>query len=151
MTPTLASFVARLQQLQGASLAMTLAHGPPATATIPARHQDVGDITVYDDGDELTIEIGHKHHTHISSYNYDSFPEAERLGKVALDAAAFVDDIIHDRVCITVDFKGEQCIGSSHYYLDDNETSSSIVRGIGGGTMPGESRSERFLWSGPID
>lgn len=150
MTPTLNSFAAQLRQLQGSSLAITFADGPHATATIPARHPDVGDITIYDDGDELTIEIGHKHHTHISSYNYGSYPEAERLGIVAREAAAFVDDIMRDRVCITANFKGDRCIGSSHFYVDTDNTSCSMVRGIGAGSMTGESRSEKFLWSGPI-
>ncbi len=107
-------------------------------------------MTIYDDGDELTIDIGHKHHTHISSYNYDRFPEAERLEMVARDAAEFVNDVMCDRVCITVDFIGERCIGSSHFYDDEDNESSSLVRGIGVDATSGDHRSERFRWSGPL-
>ena len=150
MTPTLKHFVARLQELQGPSLSIMFADGPPPTVIIPAKHQLVGSISVYDDCDELTIEVGEKHHTHISGYNYGSYPEEERLEVVARNAAEFVDDIMSDRVCIAVDFKGEQCIGSSHYFVNETNINSSMVRGIGQEPITGESRSERFLWSGPI-
>jgi hypothetical protein len=150
MTPTLKAFAARLQELQGARLSITFADGSPPTAIIPAKHPDVGDMTIYDDGDELTIEIGHKHHTHISAYNYGSYAEEERLAMVARAAADFADDVMRDRVCITVEFKGERCIGSSHFYVNESNASSSMVRGIGVDAMTSESRSERFFWSGTI-
>ena len=108
-------------------------------------------MTIYDDGDELTIDIGHKHHTHVPTYNYDRFPEGERLRMVARDAAEFVNDVMCDRVCITVDYVGDRCIGSSHYYDDEDNESSSMVRGIGVGTILGERRSQRFRWSGPLE
>lgn len=151
MTPTLNRFAARLAELQRESRKFKYSNGPPAAAVILAQHEAVGDITIYDDGDELTIDIGHKHHTHVSCYNYDRFPDAERLGMVARDAAEFVNDVMCDRVCITVEFIGERCIGSSHYYIAEENRGSSLVRGINVGTPTGERRSERFLWSGPIE
>ena len=150
MTPTLNKFAARLAELQGTSRKFKYTNGPPPAAVIPAQHEAVGDITIYDDGDELTIEIGHKHHTHVSCYNYDRFPEAERLSMVARDAAEFVNDVMTDGVCITVDFIGERCIGSSHFYHDVDNASSGLVRGLAVGATSGERRSERFLWSSPI-
>src|SRR5262245_41965536 len=69
MTPTLNRFAARLAELQGTPRKFKYVHGPPPAATIPAQHEAVGDMTIYDDGDELTIDIGHKHHTHVSCYN----------------------------------------------------------------------------------
>ena len=150
MTPTLNKFAARLAELQCTSRKFKYANGAPPAATIPAQHEAVGDMTIYDDGHELTIDIGHKHHTHISCYNYDRFPEAERLNMVARDAAEFVNDVMCDHVCVTVDFIGERCIGSSHFYHDEENASSSMVRGFAVGATPGERRSERFLWSGPI-
>jgi hypothetical protein len=121
MTSTLKSFVTRLEALRGASISIKFADGPPLSATIPAKNENVGDMVIYDDGDELTVEIGHKHHTHISSYTYESYPAADRLDMVARDAAEFVDDVMRDRVCITVDFRGDRCIGSSHYYLAEGK------------------------------
>lgn len=150
MTPTLNKFAARLAEIQGAPRKLRYSNGPPPAATITAKHEAVGDITIYDDGDELTIDIGHKHHTHVSSYNYDQFPDAERLNMVARDAAEFVNDVMCDRVCITVDYIGERCIGSSHFYDGEDNDSSSLVRGIGIGATAGERRSERFRWSGPL-
>ena len=150
MTPTLNKFAARLAEIQGTPRKLRYTNGPPPAATIPAEHEAIGDITIYDDGDELTIDIGHKHHTHVSCYNYGRFPEAERLSMVARDAAEFVNDIMCDRVCIRVDYIGERCIGSSHFYDDENNESSRLVRGIGVGATSGEQLSKRFRWSGPL-
>jgi len=69
---------------------------------------------------------------------------------VVQDAAEFVNDVMCDRVCITVDFIGKRCIGSSHYYIDEEDHGYGVLRGIDVGKSLGERRSERFLWSGPI-
>lgn len=108
-------------------------------------------MNIYDDGDELTVEIGDKHHTHVSEYSYTRHPETERLQMVARDAAEFVNDVMSDRVCITVDFKGDRCVGSSHFYIDEGEGGSSLVRGMGDSASWEGYRSERYLWSGPIE
>ena len=151
MTPTLNKFAARLAEIQDTPRKFKFTNGPPPAATIPAEHEAVGDMTIYDEGDELTIDIGHKHHTHVSSYSYERFPEAERLNMVARDAAEFVNDVMRDRVCISVDYIGERCIGSSHFYDDDEDVeNSSLVREIGVGATSGERRSQRFRWSGPL-
>ncbi len=153
MTATLNKFAARLAELQGSSLDFRYVEGPPPAIIIPARHVAVGEITIYDDGDELTIDIGRKHHTHVSCYNFDRYPESDRLDMVVQDAAEFVNDVMCDRVCITVDFIGDRCVGSSHYYIEEEEKDDrgyGVLRGIDIGKSPGGRRSERFLWSGPI-
>lgn len=150
MTPTLEVFAERLAVLRGTSLKLGYAEGPIPSITIRAENELVGDLTIYDDGDELTIDIGRKHHTHVSAYNYDRHPDTERLKMVAQDAAAFVDDVMRDRVCVTVNFQGERCIGSSHFYLDEENASSSLVQEIAVAATSGGRRSEQFLWSGPI-
>ena len=150
MTPTLDEFTAHLGELEGAPRDFRFCESPPA-AVIPAKHEAVGDLTVFDDGDELTIDIGYKHHLHFSCDNYDEHPESERLSVVARDAAVFVHDILCDRVCITVDYVGEDLVSSSDFYIDESNACSSVVRGIVALTpTTGERRSERFLWSGPI-
>lgn len=149
MTPTLNKFAARLAELQGTPCKFKYVREPQPAATIRAQHEAVGDITIYDDGDELTIDIGRKHHSHVSCYNYDRFPEAERLDMAARAAAQFVHDFMCDRVCIAVDFFGEQCVGSCHYYRAEGNSNISLVRAFAGATM-GERRTARFLWSGPL-
>ena len=158
MTPTLKEFAKRLAVFRGTSLKLLYSKGPIPSVIIRAENELVGDLTIYDDGDELTIDIGRKHHTHVSAYNYDRHPETEydrhpeteRLKMVAQDAAAFVDDVMRDRVCVTVNFQGERCIGSSHFYLDEENASSSLVQEIAVAATSSGRRSERFLWSGPI-
>jgi hypothetical protein len=150
MTPTLEEFAARLAELEGAPREFAYSEGPPPVARIAARHDAVGDLKIYDDGDELTIEIGLIHHTHVACYSLDRFPESERLGMVAREAAQFVYDVVRDRVVVTVHFIGNRCTGSSSCYVDNEDVGTSSVRELVFEAVPGERRSQRFVWSGPI-
>lgn len=119
---------------------------------IPAANDSVGNMTVYDDGDELTIEIGQLHHTHFSAYNYDGETNEQRLVAAIEDAAKFVADVFADRVEFSVDYAGDRCIGSSHGYLDSGCQTAELVRTPGAPLFRNEAtRSERYVWSGPIN
>lgn len=158
MTPTLASFVDRLRDCGVtpatefvASKWIDNAQSAPSIV-IPAANDSVGALTVYDDGDELTIEIGQLHHTHFSAYNYDGETDEQRLVAAIEDAARFVADVFADRVCISVDFASERCIGSSHGYLDSDCQPTDLVRMPDAPLFRNEAtRSERYVWTGPID
>jgi hypothetical protein len=150
MTPTLDAFAQRLSELRQQKVVIAYSPGPPPVATIAAKDHRVGDLNIYDDGDELTVDLGTKHHTHISAYNYDHAPEADRLGMVAQDAAEFVNDVMRDRIIITVRFNGDRCIGSSHYYVEENRHGSTILSGLADMLLSGD-RTETYLWSGPVD
>ena len=150
MTPALERFASHLLTLSDSGLAPTFDAGPPPTLRIPARHPDVGGITIFDEPAELTIEVGDKHHTHFSGNHFDANTETERLELACRAAAEFVADLIADRICVTVDFLGERCIGSSHLYLDSENTSSDAIRDTMIGIKGGNIRSKRYLWSAPI-
>jgi hypothetical protein len=138
MTPALQQFADRLRLL-GVDANPTFAAGPPATLSIPAKHADVGPINVYDEPDELTVEIGRLHHSHFA------FPS---------EAAKFVAEVLADRICVTVDFLGDRCMGSSYFRVDGAdpgadpgaETWRNSPLGLKGGHI----RSKCYLWSGPL-
>jgi hypothetical protein len=126
--------------------------GPPPFATIQAKDQRVGDLIIYDDEYQLTVVIGHLHHEHFSIHDYDNLPPTECLRLAAHAAADFVNDLMNDRICLIAEFKGDLCIGSTHFYVDEEEPGfSGMIRFFNNGGGEGEARSQRYLWSGPID
>lgn len=134
MTPALQQFADSLRSL-GADAKLTFAAGPPATLLIPARHADVGPITVFDEPEELTVEIGRLHHSHFAEPS---------------EAAKLVADVLADRICVTIDFVGERCIGSSYFHVDGANSTVETLRDSPLGLKGGHIRSDRYLWSGPI-
>jgi len=56
-----------------------------------------------------------------------------------------------DRVCVAVHYLGDQCIGSSHFCLDQEGVTPETLRDSLAGLQGDNIRSERFLWSGPGD
>ena len=150
MTSTLQQFVRDLAALGGGVEAWAYDDGPPPCLTYPAAHPDVGPLLIYDDGDELTVCLDQKHHSHIATYNYLQEPESERLNLVASEAADFVNDIFSGCVLFTVDYVGTECRGSSHVYLDENPKGVESLRGSIG-LRGGNIRTEQYLWSGPYN
>jgi hypothetical protein len=157
MTNSLTEFIARLNAL-GVSIehdvtSPTYVNGNecPPSIVLPAKNDSIGCLTIYDDGDELTIEIGELHHTHFSAYNYDADTDYEQLRYAIKAAAQFVADVINDRVLISVDYAGDRCIGSSHRYLCTDRGNSDMVRLPDAPLFFNQAtRSERYLWSGPV-
>jgi len=158
MTPTLKHFLERLTVLDLTpayefvpSKWIDTSQSSPSLV-IAAKNELVGALTVYDDGDEVTIEIGQLHHTHFSAYNYDFRSSEQRMVAAARDAAGFVADVFADRVYFAVDFSGERCIGSSHGYLDSDAQATSLIRLPDASLLYNEAtRSIRYTWSGPLE
>jgi len=148
--PALDAFLTRINELGGSIDSWVYTNSDRPTLTLAATHDSVGPLAVDDNGDELTVEIGTKQHTHFSGYSFDSDSDQSRLLAAAKDAAAFVYDVTMDRVCFTVDYLHERCIGSSHFYLDNENTTADTVRDTCIGLRGGNIRSERYLWSGPV-
>ena len=134
MTPALQSVSSRLTK-HSMNVDFKFILGPPAQISIPAKNDETGGITVFDEPDELTVEIEGKHHSHFLT------PE---------EAADFVADIINERVCLTVDYLNDRCIGSSYFHLDREGVTAETLRNSLIGKRGGNIRTERFLWSGPI-
>ena len=106
---------------------------PPAPcALFPAAHPEVGDILLYDDGDEVTVVAGNFTHSHICNYEDDLTLE-EKAEKIVEDVADFLEDMFADRIVLWGSHKG----GGGWYFAED-------PRGA-----PRKHDTE-YVWSGPL-
>jgi hypothetical protein len=85
-------------------LASVLAHVPvrvPAEgdtlAIFPARHPEVGDVTVAANGEELVVMLGRFTHVHFASQDR-ALPPAARTEQVVSEAADFLEQLFADRI-----------------------------------------------------
>ena len=110
------------------------AGSPPAAVVIyPCCHPDVGDLEIFDDGDEATIVLGRHTHSHFNPYDA-SVTETELASMVTQSVIEFLDDLFADRVLIW------SIEGHSGGWTSLPESSSGV---------PAAARA--FRWSGPID
>lgn len=135
VTPALHSFASQLEK-RGLNPELRFMPGPPARITIPAKNTATGGVLVYDDSCDVTVELQGKHHSHFSTPR---------------EAADFVADLITERIGVTVDYLGDRCIGSSDFQLEKEGFTVEALRNSPTGLTGGNVRSERFLWSGPVD
>lgn len=70
---------------------------PPACAVFPAIHPAVGDIEIFDDGDELTVVAGNFTHSHFSNYD-DKLSEEEKAERIADDVVKFLEEMFADQI-----------------------------------------------------
>ena len=103
--------------------------------TIPAHHPETGAITVWLDGDEVTVGIGEYFHTHFEAYLVERTEptQTERERGAAARAVAFIADFMADEIVLRISRDGRYA-STSH---------RSIQKGL-----PGPEEVE-YLWSGP--
>ena len=98
--------------------------------TFPAKHPEVGDVQINDDGDEITLIAGKFTHGHFS--NYDPIPVEEKEKIIAKNVADFLGKLLSDQVVLW----------GSH-------------QGVGGWQVIDRGSSDRpkhcteYVWSGP--
>ena len=68
-------------------------------AVFAARHPDVGDVVIDDDGEELIVSVGTITHGHFGSYE-DGLSEAAHHSVIVEDLIGFLDDLFADRVLL---------------------------------------------------
>ena len=88
--------------------------------TIPARYAEVGDITVWLEG-EVTVGIGKLHHCHFDANTQSAATPDEREQAAAESAASYIRDILDDRVHFQVQFEAGRCRVSSSWYPSRSE------------------------------
>jgi len=72
---------------------------PGPCAVFPAVHADIGDIQIYDDGDEVTLVAGNFTHGHFSDFDDTRTPE-QKAERIAAHVVSFLDDLFADRVVL---------------------------------------------------
>lgn len=105
-----------------------------ATMTIPARHPEVGAVSIWEAGSEAIVGIGEITHGHFGDYRKDISAE-ERAQAIAEDVIAFLGLLFADRVLL---WKAGRSGGWRVLQTDE-------------GPMVYSNAGTRFyLWSGPI-
>ena len=78
---------------------MRVGQPPDATVTFPAAHTEVGDVSVWDDGDEATVMVGEITHGHFNPY-HSTLTEAEVARRVTDMVVDFLESLFADRVVL---------------------------------------------------
>jgi len=113
---------------------LRLGRAPDRSVVFPAEHPEVGDIEIYDDGDEVTAYLGR--FTHVHFFNYDeNLPEEQAAEKIADDVVAFLKRLFADEVVLLGSHKtGGGCC------TRDREPQTPFS----------QNRGQEYVWSGPL-
>jgi len=76
---------------------MRIGSPPEPIAIFPAKCAEVGDVQIYDDGDEATVVIEHVTHHHTNPYDPEMTPN-ERAQWVTHEVVEFLRALFDDRV-----------------------------------------------------
>ncbi len=106
-------------------------------AVFPAIHPEVGDIEIYDDGDELTVVVGKCTHSHFGNYD-QGIADVERTMRISGTVVAFLDDLFADRI----EMYGSH-LGGGGTRVRDGGSRGLVSRALFG--------SKTYVWSGPLD
>ncbi len=104
---------------------------PLPCAVFPAIHPEVGEIQIYDDGDELTVVLGNFTHGHFSNYD-EKLSIEQKAEQIIEEILKFLEELFADQII----FWG------SH-------------QGSGGWYKKGEcsewkKEAKEYVWSGPL-
>ena len=108
---------------------------PNVVAVFPAACAEVGDLTIYDDGDEATIVFEHVTHGHFVPDD-DDLSEDERVRRLTNGVVEFLRDVFADRVLLFTTGKGR---GPAGWTIYDGTVPPLVPR-----------FAHKFVWSGPI-
>ena len=104
---------------------------PDPCAFFPGIHPGIRGVSIYDDGDELTVCVDDLTHGHFAEYD-DALPEPERERRIVDSVVEFLDALFADQVAVW----GQANVGGGWYRIDLD----------GSGGCPGV---PEFVWSGP--
>lgn len=105
--------------------------------SIPAKNEEVGGVTIYDDSRELTVEVGNFTHWHASCYE-GSFSEKEKINDVVSQVVDFLSDLFEEKIIMwrSVEAGG----GFYNIEFDLNEQDSPLE----------PEKEDRYVWSGRV-
>ncbi len=103
--------------------------------TFPARHPEVGDLLVRDDGDELVVHIGNLTHRHFGNYD-DDLPMDAKAEDIAEQVVEFIRGVVREEVEFFGNGRGG---GSRKRDLNPRGLLSRFFLG-----------QRTYIWSGPL-
>lgn len=106
---------------------------------MPEASPDVGELLVWNDGDELTVGVGKISHHHFPTWDFEGVPEAEQMRRASARAIEWIEAIISDRVRFRVEYEGDRVCAGSWWSTD---------QGDGGRWLQRTTRVIEYTWSG---
>lgn len=106
--------------------------------TIPAKSNEVGDITIYDDAHELTVGVGNFTHWHASCYE-ETLSEKEKADLIVSEVIDFLTDLFNEKIVMW----GSNESGGGFYNIEGNLNEQDA---------PLEPEKElKYVWLGKIN
>lgn len=105
---------------------------PDAVAVFPAACAEVGEVQIFDDGDEATLVIEHVSHSHFNPYDY-GLTAAERAQWITREVVEFLRELFSDRVLL---WTAPQRGSGGWRLLDEGEAANA-----------GHTGANAFVWS----
>lgn len=114
---------------------------PDPCAVFPGVHQGIRGVSIYDDGDELTLCVDDLTHGHFSEYA-EGLSEPERERRIVESVVEFLDALFADKIVVW----GQQHMGG-WYRPAWGDAGCNIVTQFGGTGK--KAPVQEFVWSGP--
>ena len=106
--------------------------------TIPARDTEVGDMTVWLDGVEITVGVGKLYHGHFE-VNWESLPTLDEREDATVETAInYIRDVLNDRIHFEVWFEAGICRGGRSWHPDCSEQTCPLA---------GVDEVREYVWS----
>jgi hypothetical protein len=115
--------------------------GPDPCAVFPGIHSGIRSVSIYDDGDELTLCVDDLTHGHFNDYT-DGLTEAERELRIVDRVLEFLDALFADQIVVW----GQQHMGG-WYRPEYGDAGRNTVIQIG--SESAKAPAGEFVWSGP--
>jgi hypothetical protein len=109
---------------------------PDPIAVFPGIHEAVGDVSVWDDGEEATVGVGTITHGHFNPYDQSLTAEQVSI-QVSEDVVGFLEDLFADKVLL---WKSPDS-GSGGWRILGHDEQISLM----------DSEDITFVWSGPVE
>ncbi len=107
---------------------------PEVMAVFPAASVEVGDLTLWDDGDEVTFSVGSLTHGHYAVY--DETVSSERAAEIiAGEVISFLDDFFSEQMLLWVSPGG-----AAGFFMAAPEPLPSYI----------DADDRIYAWSGPL-
>jgi hypothetical protein len=124
---------------------------------LPAKHPAIGDLIIWVEDNEITVEVGRIWHSHfdrngtyclhdgeyVPFFDVGEHTVDEQARDIAQRASDFIWDVLSDLILFDMKWEGNRIASVSTIWLNESVLPPPLK------LLPEDNRRERFLWSGP--